>query len=973
MKIYSMKKFATCFLLLCFVSYVSAKDIYLSPTGDDGNDGSSQAKAVATLTKAIKLIPVNGTGYVIKVSGMIDISKEISGDAGVVVNKKIDFSIEGDTEIASGLDGKDITRLINFQNAPGNATLRNLTFKNGKSTDGGAIRIVDSGTVNIVKCAFRNNTASKSGGAIYTGNTNGLTIDQSILSDNKSTTQGGAITIFGSSSGEKAVVIKNTLISGNQSVSNGGGGIFINDGTEDRSIQVLIVNSTIYQNQSKTYGGALYVSGGQGGSTVKLVNATITENITDGNGGHGPGMCFRDNNAMIKTIYNCILENNAAPGSSQVGDITSNQAFNASQEDFILRNSYVGAFTGSGNYTDDPSYKNTVKYGTSKAAGLATPSADYIAKQNSIPLDFDSEALVKGDARYLKDLSINTDQPGNIRSFKNDACAAGAVEVPAKLVIVDPDNYNYQHFIIYGQSLSVGYESYYSLSTTNVPGNYMIGDQVWLNFGNQVLDKLNPLVSAKAITAVMGECPITGAVNHIRIRQEREMPSIKNRFIATSVGMGGKTIAQLSKGSEGNLYQNYESALKSSNRLVLKSGSKISCPAVVWMQGENDYIGNPATPKSEYKSDLVRLKDDMLADAVEVYGQTEKPKFYTYQAGAQYTRGKELGIGMAQLELSNEAEDVICVGPVYPVTDVGGHIDANGSRWFGEMIGKAYCKTKMSGEDFKPLQPQELSRDASDPKKVIITFLVPKLPLVFDTYTLKAVKDYGFEVYNDNTRQTISKIEINHNSVILTCSANLTGKIEVVYAGVNAANTDGVGNGRGHGNLRDSDDYTATSNYINPTLKDGNGNYLYPHFHKEEDYSYLPASGEPKDSNGNVIYDKPYPLYNFSVAFYYVIPAGEQSVKVPGVSGNSSKIAMVKTGNKIEINQTEKKLRLKSSKTENVHVSLLGISGMIVKNWGQEILIADTTKKYDLSLIPSGIYIVQVQAREGLQTCKILL
>ena len=28
---------------------------------------------------------------------------------------------------------------------------------------------------------------------------------------------------------------------------------------------------------------------------------------------------------------------------------------------------------------------------------------------------------------------------------------------------------------------------------------------------------------------------------------------------------------------------------------------------------------------------------------------------------------------------------------------------------------------------------------------------------------------------------------------------------------------------------------------------------------------------EPRDADGNVIYGKPYPLYNFGVAFYYTL------------------------------------------------------------------------------------------------------
>jgi hypothetical protein len=329
---------------------------------------------------------------------------------------------------------------------------------------------------------------------------------------------------------------------------------------------------------------------------------------------------------------------------------------------------------------------------------------------------------------------------------------------------------------------------------------------------------------------------------------------------------------ELSKGNASNLYNTYSSALKAARGIAVRSGSTINCPAIIWMQGEDDYTRETAPTKEQYLSDLVHLKNDMQNDVVAKYGQEDIPFFYTYQCGTQYTRGRELNVGMAQLEASNQNADIICVGPAYPVTDVGGHLDANGSRWYGEMIGKVYHKTHVLGEDFKPLQPKKLLRDAANPKKVIIRFLVPTMPLVLDSLTLDKVADYGFEVYNNNARQTINSVTILDENVIITCAADLTGRIEVVYAGLNASR-------RGHGNLRDSDGEKGFFNYIDPNLKDENDEYVYPHY--DNLTSYTPNSGEPKDEDGNVIYDKPYPLYNFSVAFYYAIPEGEDSYEVP--------------------------------------------------------------------------------------------
>ena len=65
-------------IALCLLSVQSliAKDIYLSVNGADTNNGLSESGAVATLTKALSLIE---DGDNIRVSGIIDVSKEVSG------------------------------------------------------------------------------------------------------------------------------------------------------------------------------------------------------------------------------------------------------------------------------------------------------------------------------------------------------------------------------------------------------------------------------------------------------------------------------------------------------------------------------------------------------------------------------------------------------------------------------------------------------------------------------------------------------------------------------------------------------------------------------------------------------------------------------------------------------------------------------------------------------------------------------
>ena len=454
----------------------------------------------------------------------------------------------------------------------------------------------------------------------------------------------------------------------------------------------------------------------------------------------------------------------------------------------------------------------------------------------------------------------------------------------------------YEHIIIYGQSLSTGQQSWPPLSTTAVPNNYMIGNQVWTNYGNTSTTTLHPLISTlaldgavtqpKTISSQMAcECPIVSAANHIQLKTNGK------KYIASSCGWGGKTVEQLSKEYYNPAcYADFTNAITYAYNIT----KSVHCPALFWMQGEYNYNVTPISlssadglvnggsatgNKALYKSYLLTLKNNMQNDIMTKYGQADKPIMITYQVGKNYSKGKTLEIGMAQLEMSNEYIDVVCAGPVYNMPDRGGHLDPNGYRWYGEMLGKAFYKTKILGEDFRPLQPLQLSR-TPDPKVIKIKFLVPVLPLVFETNLVPKFTDFGFQVFlNGSDRKvTLSSVVINGDCVELTSTTSLVGDVEVNYAGAGT----GIG---GKGNLRDSDPYTSTSTYIDLDKK-ANNVFVY-----ERDASITSLRSniyEPKAVDGTQIYDKPYPLFNFSMAFYYKLNATDQVYDVPNLKSKSS-------------------------------------------------------------------------------------
>lgn len=534
---------------------------------------------------------------------------------------------------------------------------------------------------------------------------------------------------------------------------------------------------------------------------------------------------------------------------------------------------------------------------------------------------------------------------------------------------------HYQHFIMYGQSLSVGHQSYPVLSTENHANNYMIGNQIWNNYNNtKDYNKFNPLVGNICAISTnqpktresgcIAECPLLGTVNHLQLKQ----PSI-GKIVATSCGTSGRSIEDLSKESQvKDHYKDFGSAIEDAKRIANKNNVSIECPVIFWMQGEWNYQGyssgltagsKPTADKEEYKKLFRTLKNNMQTDVVNQYSQSYTPPFITYQVGVQYTKGRYLPIGMAQLELANEESDVICAGPVYQMTDRGGHLDGNGYRWYGEMLAKVYYKTQILKEQFSPLQPESILRDVENRNRIIVKYSVPKLPLVLDTLTLNKQKDYGFVLYKNGIVQTLAKIEVENDCVYLTCNDEIKTEdlIYIVYAGEAT---------QGHGNLRDSDDYEAFFNYVDLDQTKDDGSYLFP---RDAGEPTLRPNVEPKDENKELLYDKKYPLYNFSVAFYYRLGRNVEQYDVPNVSPSSIS-ENIDSETTFKFFQRESKIYLEKDIVDTAVLLISDLSGKKIKT--RSIPCGESLYEYSFTDFPKGVYLARVIVNENLtKTIKI--
>jgi hypothetical protein len=422
----------------------------------------------------------------------------------------------------------------------------------------------------------------------------------------------------------------------------------------------------------------------------------------------------------------------------------------------------------------------------------------------------------------------------------------------------------YSHFIVYGQSLSTGWESWPALSVDPVTGNYMLGDSerpadrfdsAFTPLGSSALNPLVAVVqSTTSPTTILtagevsalpngsaneGESPGIAALNMFRalwLNQQCLASDGNREFVLTNCGVGGKLAAQLSKGAVPLLYRRVTDAATLVKAKAAAAGGAYVVPSILFMQGEADY--QAATSKATYKALVGQLFDDIVADVcVGIAGQTAPPAIFTYQTGGGWTEDG-LAIGTAQFEMSEERDNVFMVGPVYQYFDKYHHLNSNSSRAFGMQVAKVKHRVLTLGQDWKPLHAKSMTVDG---KKILIDFHVPVPPLVFASpYVGQAATDYvakGLRAFVDGSPVSIASVEIVGQTMVEVDLAVIpTGNVSISYAEKTTV--------AGNGNIRDSDATLAT-----------------------DFYRYTAGSGQYTAENIPSLIDKRYSLANWCVAF----------------------------------------------------------------------------------------------------------
>ena len=404
--------------------------------------------------------------------------------------------------------------------------------------------------------------------------------------------------------------------------------------------------------------------------------------------------------------------------------------------------------------------------------------------------------------------------------------------------------------IIDGQSLSAGWDSV-PIRSTVAPyaSNLMLGGSVhsaggagitWTPSGAATLQPLRETVLGSG-----GETIATQALAFLKraMGDERGLAEdTERKLTAGSVGYGGRTWEQLSKGATPNEYNRVPTYCAAMKAAANGASLPYQILSMVIMQGEYNYTGtnSGSSDKAAFKAGWRAIVENVRTDCqVSIAGQARPFSVYTYQTGAQYTRDStNLSIGMAQWEMSEEEPNWYLVGPIYPYPDHSGHITANSEAWFGQMVGKVKARVLLRGERWRPLSPLTVRRRG---REVLVAFHVPAPPLVFRScYVGKVATMFankGFAVLDNAGAVGISVVEIVAPTVIrITLSRDTSSGASprLRYAGEATYG--------GHGNVADSDATEASANYV-----------YDPAAHPSEDIPELVG--------------KPYPLWNWSVAY----------------------------------------------------------------------------------------------------------
>jgi hypothetical protein len=420
------------------------------------------------------------------------------------------------------------------------------------------------------------------------------------------------------------------------------------------------------------------------------------------------------------------------------------------------------------------------------------------------------------------------------------------------------------HVVAYGQSLSSGWEGWPALSLAPRGDSLMLGQSVrpldeaaprWRPFGGPVFQPLaatnqdpvsGALLPPAAVavapreSTILGETILEAAVRYWRARQLESFPGSSHRLLASSCGVGGRSIESLSRGAQPPLFERLRECVALARTTAASVGLSYGLVATLFLQGEqnNRALGGATDDPNLYAELLVQLQRDITTEiARTTAGQTRAPAMFIHQTGGDYATADN-PVPNAQLAVALRHPTIFMAAPSYPVSAKGGHLDANGYRWLGSQFGKVMQRVVTEGQNWMPLHPTHMELRGAT---VDIEFHVPVPPLRWDRpfvgQARLEIPDKGFAARDSSGAIPIADVAIIGPAGVRLMLARVpAGPVVVSYAA--------GGPQRGRGCLCDSDEAPA-----------------------DDRYEYSDATGHFREAFHPGLVGLPYPLANWCVAF----------------------------------------------------------------------------------------------------------
>ena len=439
-------------------------------TTHGGAGTSGNPYQMASLRGAISAADTAGGSNTINLpAGTYTLTLSGSGSLDVTGNLTIIGASEAGTIVESGTSADSGLYTVFDVSSSANATIETLTIQNGDTQgtiDGGGIN--NAGTLTLAGATVTGNAAYIAGG-IYNGGTMTMTNDivSANLSTNTNVEEGGGLYNAGTLSMSTTTFSSNVLGNNPNNINYGGaifnggslnvnfstfannsaglygqgGALKVDEGNatisnsvfygnttgyyagaieldtpSTTSSSVLMYNSTVYDNYAGLDGGGLVNGGGPGGSTLTMVNCTVTDNTSEGNSGGGgkAGGGIRNGNetdglseAAVMNLTNTIVAGNFAPNSSSGADIYQNTGASQTVSYSLIGNTSGSGISGGTGNVLNPS-----------STGLGTFNY-YGGPTEVVPLLSGSPAINAGSTS----LAVNAERCLDHRSARPELCA----------------------------------------------------------------------------------------------------------------------------------------------------------------------------------------------------------------------------------------------------------------------------------------------------------------------------------------------------------------------------------------------------------------------------------------------------------------------------------------------------------------------------------------------------------------------